>query len=114
MTARRDHADFLDDIVEAARKVHRFIEGFDFASFASDEKTVFAVVRALEIIGEAAKHIPQHVRDAHPEIPWRSMAGIRDKLIHDNTSVNLSVVWKTVTSDIPEPHCASGANDSET
>ncbi|MGB7297586.1 MAG: DUF86 domain-containing protein [Candidatus Aminicenantales bacterium] len=65
------------------------------------EKTAFAVVRALEILGEAAKRVPQQVRDRYPEIPWRSMAGIRDKLIHDYENVNLEIVWKTVTEDLP-------------
>jgi uncharacterized protein with HEPN domain len=62
---------------------------------------VFAVVRALEIIGEAARRIPQGMRDKNPEVPWRAMAGIRDKLIHDYISVNLEIVWKTVAEDLP-------------
>lgn len=62
---------------------------------------MFAVVRAWEIVGEAAKRIPKKVRDANPDVPWRAMAGIRDKLIHDYTSVNLEIVWKTVEEDLP-------------
>jgi uncharacterized protein with HEPN domain len=58
-------------------------------------------VRALEIIGEATKRIPDDVRQRYPEVPWRAMAGIRDKLIHDYVSVNLEVVWKTVREDLP-------------
>jgi uncharacterized protein with HEPN domain len=60
-----------------------------------------AVVRALEILGEAAKRVPAEVRDKFPGVPWRAMAGIRDKLIHDYVNVNLEVVWKTVTEDLP-------------
>ena len=78
-----------------------FVQGMAYESFVADDKTVFAVVRALEIVGEAAKKIPQPVRDRHPELPWRSMAGMRDQLIHDYVSVNLEVVWKTVKEDIP-------------
>ncbi len=72
-----------------------------YDAFAADEKTAFAVVRALEIVGAAARRIPQDVCDRNPEVPWRSMAGIRDKLIHDYTSVNLEIVWKTVMEDLP-------------
>ena len=72
-----------------------------YEQFAGDAKTVFAVVRALEIIGEATKKLPQSVRDRYPKVPWREMAGIRDKLIHDYFGVNLAVVWKTVIEDLP-------------
>jgi uncharacterized protein with HEPN domain len=60
------------------------------------------VVRALEIIGEAAKRISQEVRDQYPAVPWRSMTGIRDRLVHDYEHVNVEVVWQTVTEDVPE------------
>jgi uncharacterized protein with HEPN domain len=101
MTQRREHADYLDDIEQAARKAVRFVQGMAFEQFASDDKTSFAVIRALEIIGEATKKVPQEARDLFPDLPWRSMAGIRDKLIHDYVNVNLEVVWKTVVEDLP-------------
>ena len=66
-----------------------------------DDKTIFAVVRALEIIGEATKRIPQTVRDQEPSVPWRAMAGMRDKRAHDYIGVNLTVVWKTASEDLP-------------
>jgi len=101
MTPSREFVDFLEDIRDAALKAQQFVAAMDYAAFAADEKTAYAVVRALEIIGEAAKRIPQGVRDQNPSIPWRAMAGIRDKLFHDYTSVNLQVVWQTVVEDLP-------------
>jgi uncharacterized protein with HEPN domain len=102
MTApRRDVRDFVADILAAVEKAGTFVEGFDLATFAADDRTSYAVVRALEVVGEAAKRVPQDVRDAHPDVPWRAMAGMRDKLIHDYITVNLEVVWRTVTEDLP-------------
>jgi uncharacterized protein with HEPN domain len=101
MRPLREHRDFLDDIRQAAQKAMEFVRGMDYEAFAKDDKTAFAVARALEIVGEAAKRIPQSLRDRYPELPWRSMSGIRDKLIHDYVSVNLEVVWQTVQEDLP-------------
>jgi uncharacterized protein with HEPN domain len=98
----REYVDYLQDILDAIVKAEQFIEGMNFGSFCEDDKTVFAVVRALEIIGEATKKIPDKVRDNYPNLPWREMAGLRDKLAHDYFGVNLDVVWKTVTDDLPK------------
>ena len=101
MTAGREQRDYLEDIREAAQAARSFVEGMDREAFVADRKTVFAVVRALEIVGEAAKRVPEPLRKRYPDVPWRAMAGIRDKLIHDYMSVNLEVVWKTVIEDLP-------------
>src|SRR5215212_10896881 len=98
----RTYLDFLNDILDSATKARAFITGMDFAAFASDAKTVFAVVRALEIIGEAAKRIPDDIRAKALAIPWRSISGMRDKLIHDYVSVDVEIVWRTVVDDLPE------------
>lgn len=96
-----EYADFLEDILEAAEKVEQFVGEMTQAEFGGDDKTKYAVVRALEIIGEATKRVPEAVRREYPAVPWRSMAGMRDKLIHDYTGVNWEVVWETVEEDIP-------------
>jgi uncharacterized protein with HEPN domain len=99
--AERNPANSLADILDASGKITKFISGLDSAQFADDEKTFFAVIRGLEIIGEAARKIPPSIREKYPQIPWRELTGMRDKLIHDYMGVNVTVVWKTVTEDLP-------------
>lgn len=101
MKHERTYADYLVDILDASVQARNFISGMSYDEFAADAKTVFAVIRALEIVGEASKRIPPNMRDSYPDIPWRSMAGMRDKLIHDYFGVNLEVIWKTVTEELP-------------
>ncbi|MBI4727759.1 DUF86 domain-containing protein [candidate division TA06 bacterium] len=78
-----------------------FTQGMKFEKFIGDDKTVFAVIRAIEIIGEAVKNIPEDARKEHPAIPWKSLAGMRDKLIHAYFGVDLKRVWKTVKEEMP-------------
>lgn len=101
-TEDREYADYLQDVLEAAQKAIAFCEGMQLEEFRKDEKTTFAVLRALEILGEATKNIPRSVREAHPRLPWREMAGMRDKLIHRYFGVDLEIVWTTVRERLPE------------
>lgn len=101
MTAKRTHVDYLRDILDAIDKTARFTREMDFEQFVVEDRTNFAVIRALEIIGEAVKKVPSSIRERYPDIPWREMAGIRDKLIHDYFGVDLRVVWRTVQEDLP-------------
>lgn len=92
--------------MEAAEE---FVSGWTFEDFAADRKTQFAVIRALEIIGEATKNIPYEVREKYPSVPWKDLAGIRDKLVHAYFGVNLKVVWLSVKEGIPEANLISNA-----
>ena len=97
----RDYIDFLRDILDSINKIRSFIEGFDFDEFVEDEKTVYAVIRALEIIGEATKNLPEPLKKDHPEVPWRKMTAIRDKVIHGYFWIDPEIVWTTIKEDIP-------------
>ena len=98
---KRTYVEYLEDILEAMQKARRFVEEMDYSEFVQDEKTNFAAVRAVEIIGEATKHIPDEIRARFPEISWQDMARMRDKIIHAYFEVDFQIVWDTVTVDIP-------------
>jgi uncharacterized protein with HEPN domain len=101
MTSGRAYADYLHDILDHAEKAQQFTAGVDFDAFCANAEKTMAVVRALEVVGEAAKHVPESVRQRYPEVPWRNIVGMRDVLIHHYFGVDLEVVWKTVHRDLP-------------
>jgi uncharacterized protein with HEPN domain len=99
---QRDIRDYLQDILQSIDLAESFIANMTFDEFQTDAKTSFAVIRALEIIGEATKNIPIPIREQYPEIPWKGFTGMRDKLIHAYFGVNLEVVWDTIQQDLPQ------------
>lgn len=100
MSERTDR-ELVSDIQEAIRRVTDYTSGMTYEVFLADTKTQDAVVRNLEIIGEAAKNLSENLRAEHADIPWKGMTGIRDKLIHHYFGVNLDIVWQVATNDLP-------------
>jgi len=93
---------YLLDITRAVRLAISFVKGYDRATFYDDDKTQSAVLHQLLLIGEVTKRLSDSLKSDNPDIPWRQIAGMRDKLIHDYDDVDLSQVWKTVQSNLPE------------
>lgn len=98
---KRDYRVYIDDIIEAITKIELYSKGVSLDRFSKDSKVIDATIRNFEIIGEAAKHIPQAIRKKYSDIPWKTMAGMRDKLIHEYFGVNRRVLWKTIKEDLP-------------
>ena len=96
----RDHRLYLDDILEAVGNIREYVTGLDYDAFARDKKTRDAVVRNLEIIGEAAGRLPESVRSAASDIDWRKISGLRNILAHEYFGVSLPIVWDVVQNKL--------------
>jgi uncharacterized protein with HEPN domain len=97
----RDSGLYLKDILSALEAIEAFVEDMDFDSFRDDDKTTSAVIRKFEVIGEASKNVPDRIKKQYPSIPWKDMAGMRDRLIHFYFGVDYELVWKTIKNRIP-------------
>jgi len=98
---KREIGDYIEDIIKAMNAAMEFVNDMSYDEFVKDTKTMYATIRSLEVIGEAIKNIPDDVRKIYPEIPWRKMAGMRDKVIHEYFGVRLERIWETIKKDIP-------------
>jgi len=98
----RDKRLLLKDILTALDRIDSYTNGMNFEAFVADEKTANAVIYNFLVIGEAVKILPQMVTDNSPEIPWRQIAGMRDKLTHAYFSTDYELIWKTITVVLPQ------------
>ncbi len=97
----RSYSDYFQDIYDATSYALAFVEGVSFEQFAANTEKFFAVLRALEIIGEAAAQIPASIQQQYPSLPWREMTGMRNVVIHEYFGVDKEVIWRTVQEDLP-------------
>ncbi len=98
--SKRDYSDFIYNIIEAIKSINKFIGKMSFEEFSKDDKTVSAVTRKFEIIGEAANRIPKTIQKKYDNIPWSYMIGMRNKIIHDYDAVNLMIVFDSAKEDL--------------
>jgi uncharacterized protein with HEPN domain len=99
--AKRQHNVYLDDIIESIEHIERFVAGVPQTEFEANVEKQDAVIRRLAIIGEAVKKIPDDIRAAHPEVPWRDAAGLRDVVVHEYFGVSLEVIWGVAVRELP-------------
>ena len=97
----RDYKVYLEDILEAIGKVSRYTVGLSQEAFSGDEKTLDAVVRNLEVIGEAIKKVPGKIRSKYPEVEWKKIAGLRDILMHEYFGIDVDIIWDIVQNKLP-------------
>lgn len=101
MTKRNDQL-YLNDILDSINNINKYVKGLSFETFTKNKMVIDAVIRNFEIIGEAAKNISSEVKSKYKTIPWKEMAGMRDKTIHEYFGVDLKIIWKTIKHSLPD------------
>jgi len=99
---KTDQSAFLNHILDAIKKIEKYIQGIEEETFKKNDLVQDGVIRQIEIIGEAVKRLSDDITSQSPQVPWQDIAGMRDKLIHDYFGVDIDTVWLTVQKDIPE------------
>jgi len=97
----RDFSDYVRDILDSIQDVEEFISGITFEEFLQNKKINKAIIRSLEVLGEASKKIPDDIKTRYPDVPWKRMSGMRDKLIHEYFGADLNIVWNVVKNELP-------------
>jgi uncharacterized protein with HEPN domain len=100
--AQRDYRDFLTDIVGACRSLIRFVDGMTLQTYLADERTRYAVMRAYEIMGEAVRHLPEEIKAANPDIPWTTMAAVRNRIAHAYFGIDDTILFTTIGEEVTE------------
>jgi uncharacterized protein with HEPN domain len=93
---------FLDDIIASISKIEKYVNGMSYTDFKNDDKTIDSVVRNLEIIGEAARNVPDDIRKAYQDIPWSEMIALRNKVTHEYFGIDTQIIWETIHNDLPD------------
>jgi uncharacterized protein with HEPN domain len=98
---KRDPDLLVQDMLDATRKIEMYTAGLDHAAFLRDEKTADAVVRNLEVLGEAARQMPDDFTKQNPNVPWNQIAGLRNRIVHDYFGLDLEIIWQIIQHDLP-------------
>ncbi|MBI2860095.1 MAG: DUF86 domain-containing protein [Chloroflexi bacterium] len=98
---RRDFRDFLQDVLDSINDIESFTDGMGSKAFKRDRKTILAVIRCIEVMGEAANKVPMFIKQEHPEVPWKALVEMRNRMIHEYFGVDTEILWQTVKEDIP-------------
>lgn len=100
----RDYILYLEDIVLSMERIKEYVQGFDFGSFKRDFKTVDAVIRNFEIIGEASKNLPAWIKDSNPSVPWQEMYRLRNRASHEYFGLDYEIIWHIIQDYLPANH----------